>query len=366
MDALLDAQIPQTSTIKRNPVTLNVTYDGEPKFKAIEGTKLEFAVNTSFSVIKLEKKYYCCDQAVWYAAAGPKGPWQVADKVPDEIYGIPPSNPHYNVTYVHVYESTPEVVYVGYYPGYVHSYMYGGCVIYGTGWYYPPYVSPYAYYPYFPTWGFGVGWNPWTGWSIGIGWGYGPFHITFGFGGYGGWYGGWHGGWYGPGYHPPHWGHYPGRPGAPGGIGGVGGPPSATNPIAGQPGRGQATPYNNNLYSNPKNTSRNAAASRDKGGQAANRVGGGANNVYAAPNGDVYRRNNDGSWQQRGSNGSWLNSPSGTGAKAGSGAGVSTRPSTGSSAGSSGLTRDYQSRTRGNTRASSYSGSRGGGGGRRR
>ena len=147
-------------------------------------------------------------------AGAPQGPWQVADKVPDEIYTIPPSNPHYNTTYVYVYDSTPDVVYTGYYPGYVNSYVYGGCVVYGTGWYYPPYVSPYVYYPCYPTWGFGVGWNPWTGWGVGVSWGYGPFTITVGFGGYGG-----YGGWYGPpGYRPPYYGGYPPRPGVPPGY----------------------------------------------------------------------------------------------------------------------------------------------------
>lgn len=380
MDALLDAQIPQTAAIKRSAATLEVAYDGAPKFKAIEGTKLEFAVNTSSSVIKLESKYYCCSQAVWYVAGAPQGPWQVADKVPDEIYAIPPSNPHHNTTNVYVFDSTPDVVYTGYYPGYVNSYIYGGCVVYGTGWYYPPYVSPHVYYPFVPTWGFGVGWNPWTGWSFGISWGYGPFRIGIGFGGYGGFYGGYHG-WYGaPGFHPPYYGHYPGRPGVPpghhppghypGGPGGGSarpGGPSVSNPIAGggagaaRPGGAQAAPRNTNLYASPQNSARNAQTSRNKSGQTANRAGGGANNVYASPNGDVFRRNSDGSWQQR-QNGGW--------SKSGSGAGVGAQPSTGASAKSSNLNRDYQSRSRGSSRASSYSGSRGGmsrgGGGRRR
>ena len=375
MDALLDAQIPQTAAIKRSAATLEVTYDGAPKFKAIEGTKLEFAVNTSASVIKLDSRYYCCSQAVWYVAGTPQGPWQVTDKVPDEIYKIPPSNPHYNTTNVYVFDSTPDVVYTGYYPGYVNSYIYGGCVVYGTGWYYPPYVSPRVYYPFVPTWGFGVGWNPWTGWSFGISWGYGPFRIGIGFGGYGGFYGGYHG-WYGaPGFHPPYYGHYPGRPGVPPGHhppGGYPGGPGVSNPIAGggagaaRPGGGQAAPRNTNLYASPQNSARNAQTPRNKGGQTASRVGGGgANNVYSSSNGDVFRRNSDGSWQQR-QNGGWSNSSSSPGGKAGSGAGVSTQPSNKSS----NLNRDYQSRSRGSSRASTYSGSRGGmsrgGGGRRR
>ncbi len=353
-DALLDSQIPQTAAIKRTPVTLEVAYDGAPQFKPIEGTKMEFAVNTSYSVIKLDARYYCCHQAVWYVAGTPQGPWQVADKVPDEIYTIPPSNQTYNTTYVHVYDSTPDVVYTGYYPGYVNSYVYGGCVVYGTGWYYPPYISPYVYYPYYPTWGLSVGWNPWYGWGFGVSWGYGPFSITVGFGGWGG-YGGWYGA---PGYHPPYYGGYPGRPGVPpgyrpGGPGGIGGP--------GRPGGPQATPYNNNLYAKQQNAGRNASVPRDKSVQPANRVAkGGANNVYTDRNGDVYRRNNDGNWQQR-DKGGWSNAGAGAGTR--QGAGVSQQPS--------GLDRDYQARQRGTTRTNSYQGSSGGsrgfsGGGRRR
>ena len=353
-DAMLDAQIPQTAAIKRDGVTLEVKYDGAPKFKPIEGTGMEFAVNTSFSVIKLGARYYCCHQAVWYMAGTPQGPWQVADKVPDEIYTIPPSNQNYNTTYVHVYDSTPTVVYTGYYPGYVNSYVYGGCIVYGTGWYYPPYVSPYVYYPYHPTWGVSVGWNPWTGWGFGVSWSSGPFTVTVGFGGWGG-YGGWYGA---PGYHPPYYGGYPPRPGVPpgyrpGGPGGIGGP-----------GRPQATPYNNNMYAKQQNTGRNASVPRDKSVQPADRVAkGGANNMYSDRNGDVYRRNNDGSWQQR-DKGGWSN--------AGAGAGTGTRPGTGVSQQPSNLNRDYQARQHGTARTNSYQGSRGGssrsygGGGRRR
>jgi hypothetical protein len=351
-DALLDAEIPQTAVIKRNPVTLEVAYDGAPQFKPIEGTRMEFAVNTNYSVIKLGARYYCCHEAVWYVAGTPQGPWQVADQVPDEIYTIPPSDRNYNTTYVHVYDSTPDVVYTGYYPGYVNSYVYGGCVVYGTGWYYPPYVSPYVYYPYYPTWGLSVGWNPWYGWGFGVGWGYGPFTVMVGFGGWGGYHG-----WYGaPGYHPPYWGGYPVRPGVPpayrpGGPGGIGGP--------GRPGGPHAAPYNNNLYAKQQNTGRNASVPRDKSVQSANRVAkGGANNVYADRNGDVYRRNNDGSWQQH-DKGGWSNAGAGTR----QGAGVSQQPSD--------LNRDYQARQHGTARTNSYHGSWGGsrgfsGGGRRR
>ena len=38
------------------------------------------------------------------------------------IYTIPPSSPVYYVTYVRIYGSTPDVVYIGYTPGYLGSY----------------------------------------------------------------------------------------------------------------------------------------------------------------------------------------------------------------------------------------------------
>jgi len=336
-DALLDAQIPQTAAIKREGAALEVTYDGAPQFKAIEGTKLEFAVNTASSVIKLDARYYCCHQAVWYVAATPQGPWQVADHVPEEIYTIPPSNPHYNTTYVHVYDATPSVVYTGYYPGYVNSYVYGGCVVYGTGWYYPPYISPYFYHPWYPTWGMGVGWNPWTGWAVGVTWVSGPFTVTVGFAGWAPYP------WYGPyGYHPPYY-PYPPRPGVPPVYRPPGGPPTGSGP-----GGAHAAPYGTNVYAKRQNLGRNAGVPRDKGAQAADRVArSGANDVFTDRNGDVYRRNADGSWQQR-DKGGWAKPEAGTRP----GDGATTRPA--------GLERDFQARERGTARTNSYRGSGGG------
>lgn len=173
-DAIADAQIPQTSAIKRSEAKLTVEYDGKPKFEGIKGTDVAYAVNTAKQVLKVNDKYYAVDAGVWFVSSSPAGPWIVADTIPsDKIAEIPASSPMYNTTYVTVYDSTPDVVYVGYTPGYMWSYPYYGVPIYGTGWYYPPYYGNY-YYPRAPTWGFHVGYNPWTGWNFGVSWG-GPF-----------------------------------------------------------------------------------------------------------------------------------------------------------------------------------------------
>jgi hypothetical protein len=66
--------------------------------------------------------------------------------VPEVIYAIPPSSPLYYVTYVRVYGATPEVVYVGYTPGYLGTVVASdGTVVYGTGYVYDPWIGETFY-----------------------------------------------------------------------------------------------------------------------------------------------------------------------------------------------------------------------------
>lgn len=69
------------------------------------------------------------------------GHWDLCTVVPQEIYRIPPSCPIYSVRYVYVYGYAPDVVYCGYLPGYVGCYAYDGVVVYGTGYYYRPWIG---------------------------------------------------------------------------------------------------------------------------------------------------------------------------------------------------------------------------------
>lgn len=161
-DAVLETYVPQTASVKRSETTVDVVYDGDPEFSDIESTEMQYAANTSYSVIKYGTNYYCCDNAVWFVSTSPTGPWTVCVTVPQVIYTIPPSCPVYNVRYVYVYDYTPEIVYVGYTPGYVGCYHYGGTVVYGTGYYYRGWYRS-AYYARPATWGFAVRYNPYTG-----------------------------------------------------------------------------------------------------------------------------------------------------------------------------------------------------------
>ena len=134
----------------------------------MSGTSMEYAVNTPYAVLRVDGRYYACDDAVWYIAASPYGPWRVAVTIPREIYTIPPSSPLYYVRYVYIYGYTPEIVYVGYTPGYLGTYVYSGTIVYGTGYYYRPWYRTY-YYPRPLTWGFHVNYNSYYGWTFGVG-----------------------------------------------------------------------------------------------------------------------------------------------------------------------------------------------------
>ncbi len=344
-EAILDNEIPQTTAVDRN-VTLEVTYDGEPKFEPIEDTEMLYAVNTSSSVIRVGDKYYACSEAIWFVADDPQGPWVVADMIPQEISTIPPSSPVYNVKYVYVYDSTPEVVYVGYTPGYTGSFVYGGTIVYGTGYYYPAWYGT-VYYPRPATWGFHMRYNPWYGWSFGFSYSTGPFTFGIGFGGY-------HGGWWGPvGYRGYHRGYHRGwhhgyRAGYRAGA--------RTGYRAGY----RSANRQNNIYNRPQNRARNDQRARTANRQRANTAPNRSNNVYADRNGNVQRRNQDGSWQQRGQGG-WQSSGGidRTSGAAGRGGGSANRSS---------LDRSYQSRQRGSTRTNNYQRTRSSGarrGGRR-
>jgi hypothetical protein len=193
-EALIANSIPQTATITRSEAKLTVQYDGEPALMPIEGTSLQYVKNTSTAVIKAsDNKYYCVEAGVWFTAKSSQGPWQVADAVPAEIYDIPLSSPLYYVTYVKVYSSTPDVVYVGYTPGYYGTIVSSSTmtVVYGTGWYYPPYIGASVWYGWPYTYGVGAGftYTTTTGWSFGFGYGYGYYPYYYPWWGPMGYYG---------------------------------------------------------------------------------------------------------------------------------------------------------------------------------
>jgi hypothetical protein len=169
-EAVLDAEIPQTVAVTPGPAPdLAVTYDGEPQFTEIPECSVEYAANTPYSIFLTGGRYFCCQNGIWYDSDVARGPWAVCARVPEDIYLIPPSCPHYYCTYCHVFGSGPDAVYVGYYPGYRGCYVGGRTVVYGTGWHYPCWTGN-TWYPRPVTWGCGVRYNTSTGnWRFRLG-----------------------------------------------------------------------------------------------------------------------------------------------------------------------------------------------------
>ncbi len=212
-EALIANAIPQTAEVKIRETAIDPPkFDGEVKLAPIEGTPLQYVVNTATPVIRVsDTSWYAIQDAVWFTGPGASGPWAVATSVPTVIYTIPASSPLHYVTYVKIYETEPDTVYVGYTPGYYGSCVSAGTVVYGTGYHYPPYVGTTVWYGPPVTYGAGVGmtYTPWTGWTFGFGfgWSWGAVTVGWGWGAYP-WWGpvGW--GYYYPYpyYRPPYWG----------------------------------------------------------------------------------------------------------------------------------------------------------------
>lgn len=276
-EAVLGSYIPQTAKVERSNVSIKVNYDGKPQFTKIPGTELSYAINSEQQVIKSGKKYYACVDAVWYTADNADGPWQVATVRPKGVEEIPPESPVYNVKYVYIYDVQPDVVYVGYLPGYTGTYIYSSTVFYGTGYYYSPWYHHY-YYPRPATWSIGVRYSPWGGWRFGIGYSTGRFTFGIGFGSWSRW----HGGYWGPGrYRGYNRGYNRGyHHGYRAGV--KAGARRSSNIYRSQSRGGLHLTQNNVAVVN-----KNRATQRK-------------NNMYADAKGTVHQRKANGSWQQQG------------------------------------------------------------------
>jgi len=361
-DAVMLAQIPTTAVVNKADVEkkVKVAYDGDPQFKPIESTSMQYATNTQEKVIRVGDLYYLCFQGVWFMSTKPNGPWKTADSVPQEIYSIPPSSPVYNVTYVTQTNATATTVESSHTAGYLGMFVIGmaigATICYGTGYYYPPYLyyPPGFGYPIYRPWpatyGAAAVWNPRTGgYAVGRA-AYGPYGAARS------------SAWYNPatgryGRSASVQGWYGGRTTA-----------SSYNPWTGgyartnqghnaysQWGSSVATRGNQWAQTGHVTTARGTTAGyRTSGGQSGV-VHTGANgttvrtnngNVYAGHDGNVYRRDSGGSWSQY---------------SRGSGWGSTDR----STIQSQGLSRSWESRQRGEARTRSFQGRGGGFRGRR-
>jgi hypothetical protein len=376
-EAVLIAQVPQTARVNKKEIKApEVAFQGDPQFTPIEKTTVQRAVNTDKDIFKVGDLYYMCYQGVWFQSKASSGPWSAAESVPEAIYQIPISSPAHHVTYVTVEEDDDDdwVVYAAA-AGYTGMMVAWGCTVWGSGWYYPPYIGwggyyPY-YYPHFPTYGYSAWYNPWTG-------AYGRSARVYGpYGGAG----------VGARYNP-RTGTYA-RGAAAWGPYGARGVAQAYNPRTGTYAqtRQGSNVYGSwgstsvqrgddwaktNRYTNRRTDTTTRTIRTDDGGAVTRRgqdgfVGAGSEgNIYAGKDGNAYRRQ-DGTWQKY-ENGGWQNTekqPSGERPRPTSGqerTGASDRSSTIDQGTRDQLNRDAAARREGATRTQNYGNYRSGGG----
>jgi hypothetical protein len=198
-EATIANSIPQTATVPlKNGPKFTPSFDGPPQYEQIPGTPLTHVVNSSEPVIQVAPNaYYAVVAGVWFTAPGITGPWTIATSVPPVIYTIPPSSPLFYVTYVKIYEATPQYVYVGYTPGYMGTVVSPyGTVVYGTGYAYNPWIGSVWYAPPY-TYGYAAApiYNPWVGYTYGFAMGLATAAWMEPY-------------WGGAYYHPGYWGGY--------------------------------------------------------------------------------------------------------------------------------------------------------------
>jgi hypothetical protein len=320
-DAVLLAQVPTTAIVNRAQAEsqVKVVYSGEPQFIPIESTSMFYAVNTPYKIIRVGDLYYLCYQGIWFIGASPNGPWKTADSVPTVIYTIPPNSPVYNVTYVVVSNPTPTTVEMSYSAGYMGMFVMGmavgATIVYGTGYYYPPYLywGPHPiYYPYPYTYGCAAVYNPYTG-SYAVGRSvYGPY----GSAGSAAWYNP-ATGMYGHAYTAQN--AYGGHTYA-SGYNPWTGTSWATSQGHNQYSSWGSTVINNGNnwaeaqhYSNANGTTGSFQTSKGSAGAGFSGANGNSgfvtkdannNNVYAGADGNVYKKDSNGNWSKW-NNGSW-------------------------------------------------------------
>jgi hypothetical protein len=399
-DAVMIAQIPTKTEIdpKAAP-SVTITYSGEPKYVAIEGTTMSYAENTTEKVIMVSaNQYYACVSGLWYVATTAQGPWVLASSVPQVIYTIPSSSPVYNVTYVTQNVTSSGTVVASYTAGYMGAFVVGvgvGMIIAsGTGYYYPPYYyyppvgfpvcyfgamtyGAYAYHPYgyYGAVSYHASYNAYTGTYARSATAYGP---------------------YGSATARQSYNPYTGTATRSGSVStpyGTRSAGQAYNPYTGasaasRQGSGAYGQAGTSVYNNGHGTAtqtahatnnygQTVAGARNTNGAAAigasgpNGSGGVAKaangDMYAAKDGDVYKNTGDG-WNKYNSDGSWSQtskpattqtakpaaSSASSAAATHAGGGSSARP--GAGAPTSEMSSAAQDRSRGNAAASGWGG----------
>ncbi|MCB1729209.1 MAG: hypothetical protein KDI21_01905 [Halieaceae bacterium] len=198
-EAVIENSIPQTANVRRTGgPTFKPELDGTARWRDIEGTELQYVVNSETPIIRVPGDgLYALNAGVWFTALAVTDQWTVATSVPAAIYSIPASSSLHYVTYVRIYGYDQQYVYEGYTPGYLGTVEApDGTVVYGTGYNYTPWVGD-VYYAAPDT--YGVQAQPIYNQETGMAYGYGLGLTTAAM----------MDAWYNPVYYSPYYYGYP-------------------------------------------------------------------------------------------------------------------------------------------------------------
>ena len=166
---MLLAQVPQTATRQRRRSSAPaVNYQGEPQFEPIEKTSVARAVNTDKDILKVGDMYYMCFEGVWLCLERRHRTMDRRRTRSKEIDEIPISSPAHNVTYVTVEEHGRRRGDVRGGGGLRGNDGGVGLRGLGLGLVLPALLTIRRatiplYYGYYPSYGYGASYNPWTG-----------------------------------------------------------------------------------------------------------------------------------------------------------------------------------------------------------
>ncbi len=120
--------------VVRSAATCTAAWFGAPAWLDIPGTGMRGSANASEPVVECRGAYYCCEDAVWFRADSPSGPWSACDDLPDEFASIPAASPFFPLSAVTVVAADAGSITFAYTPAYLGTCVEDGAVVFGTGW----------------------------------------------------------------------------------------------------------------------------------------------------------------------------------------------------------------------------------------
>lgn len=148
--AVAAAQAARSVRIDRAAARCGVAWQGDPAWIPVPGTDMRGSLNASQPVIECDGAWYCCDAAVWFRAADPRGPWAPCDDLPDAFVTIPAASPFFPLTGVTVAAADAASITFAYTPLYLGTCIDDGTVVYGTANELPDAVLPGGIPPALP------------------------------------------------------------------------------------------------------------------------------------------------------------------------------------------------------------------------